>query len=148
MEPRTSETLCTNGFMIQRKNRKFSSGSHVRTTKVSARPGPQSPRRAAPDRAGLICGRLSFHRLSYVVACLKFYLSGLHCFFLDWGTTQSLFCSLLHSFVLLVRQVAFFLVFLIARPRRTLHPKFFPFIFAAENSLLSLNILICFLFPL
>ena len=68
MAPTTRETLCTNGFIIQRKNGKPSSHSHVITTKKCGpvrtarirafwvgpkslgpvRPGPHSPGRAGP----------------------------------------------------------------------------------------------------
>ena len=63
MAPTTRETVCTNGFVIQRKNGKPSSDFHVITTKKRGpartsrirafRAGPKSPGwRAGPGRLG------------------------------------------------------------------------------------------------
>ena len=55
MEPTTRETLCTNGFVIQRKNGNPSSYSHVITTKNA--PGSDGPDPGFPGRAGPLCCR-------------------------------------------------------------------------------------------
>ena len=45
MAPTTREPLCTNGFMVQRKNGKPSSDFHVITTKNAAQPGRVTPKK-------------------------------------------------------------------------------------------------------
>ena len=51
MAPKPRETVCTNGFVFQRKNGKSSSDSHVVTTKNTARPGPDGVDPGFPGRA-------------------------------------------------------------------------------------------------